>query len=262
MGRLFFEKISGINIGMTTVGTKNKFNREIWIEKTLCKIPVGLRILDAGAGEQQYKRFCSHLNYVAQDFAQYNGKGNSAGLQVGNWEQSSLDIISDIAEIPEPDASFDAIMCVEVFEHLPEPIKVIQEFARLLKPGGHLILTAPFCSLTHFAPYHFYTGFNRYFYEKHLPANGFKILDLQENGNYFEYLGQEIRRIPWVVERYAEGSKYNYLEFLATKLCLSMLERFSKKDCGSSELLHFGSHVYAMKEDILRKNNKPYSQSK
>jgi len=254
MGRLFFEKISGINIGMTTVGTENQFNRESWLEKTLSKIPSGSRILDAGAGEQQYKRFCSHLNYVAQDFAQYNGKGNSAGLQVGNWDQSSLDIISDIVEIPEPDASFDAIMCVEVFEHLSEPIKAIEEFARLLKPKGHLILTAPFCSLTHFAPYHFYTGFNRYFYEKLLPANGFKIADMQENGNFFEYLGQEIRRIPWVAKRYAEGSKCNLLESLTMKLCLFMLERFSKKDCGSSELLNFGCHVYAMKEESFKKN--------
>jgi len=79
-------------------------------------------------------------------------------------------------------------------------------------------------------------------------------LDLQENGNYFEYLGQEIRRIPWVVKRYTEGSKYNYLEFLAMKLCFSMLGRFSKKDCGLSELMNFGCHVYAMKEDISRKN--------
>ena len=148
---------------MTIVGTKNLSNREVWLKKTLKQIPAGSRILDAGAGERQYKRFCAHLNYVAQDFAQYNGKGDSAGLQVGNWDQSSLDIISDITGIPEPDASFDAIMCVEVFEHLPEPIKAIQEFARLLKPGGYLILTVPFCSLTHFAPYHFYTGFNRYF---------------------------------------------------------------------------------------------------
>ena len=85
------------------------------------------------------------------------------------------------------------------------------------------------------------------FYEKHLPANGFKIIDLQENGNYFEYLGQEIRRISWVARRYAEGSKCNHFESLAMKLCLSMLERFSKKDCGSNELLNFGCHVYAVK---------------
>lgn len=232
---------------MITVGTRNQSNREVWLEKTLKQITAGSRILDAGAGELQYKRFCKHLNYVAQDFAQYDGKGNDAGLQMGSWNQSNLDIISDITSIPEPGASFDAIMCVEVFEHLSEPIKAIQEFARLLKPGGHLILTAPFCSLTHFAPYHFYTGYNCYFYEAHLPANGLKILDLQENGNFFEYLAQEVRRIPWMAERYAEGHP-SLFESLAMKLCLYMLGRFSKKDKGSSEMLHFGCQVLAIKK--------------
>lgn len=233
---------------MTTVGTLNQSNREAWLEKTLKQIPEGSRILDAGAGEQRYKRFCAHLKYVAQDFAQYDGKGDGRGLQKESWDQTKLDIVSDITEIPEPDESFDAIMCIEVFEHLPEPIKAIQEFARLLKPGGHLIATAPFCSLTHFAPYHFYTGFNRYFYESHLPANGFKIVDLQENGNFFEYLAQEVRRVPWVAERYVKGSKSRLFELLAMKLCLHMMGRFSKKDSGSEELLHFGCHVLCEKK--------------
>lgn len=232
---------------MTCVGTRNQSNREVWLEKTLKQIPVGSRILDAGAGEQQYRRFCNHLNYVAQDFAKYDGKGDASGLQMGSWDQSNLDIISDITTIPELDGSFDAVMCVEVFEHLPEPIKAIQEFARLLKPGGYLILTAPFCSLTHFAPYHFYTGYNSYFYEAHLPANGFEIVDLQKNGNYFEYLAQEVRRIPEMTERYAEGHP-SLFESLAMKLCLYMLGRFSKKDKGSSEMLHFGCHVLAVKK--------------
>lgn len=35
VGRLSFEKITGTNIGMTTVGTKNQSNREAWLEKTL-----------------------------------------------------------------------------------------------------------------------------------------------------------------------------------------------------------------------------------
>ena len=228
---------------MTSIGTQNQSNREAWLERTLKQVPVGSRILDAGAGEQQYKRFCSHLEYVSQDFAQYDGMGDGAGLQTGNWDQSTLDIICDITAIPEPDESFDAIMCIEVFEHLPDPIKAIQEFARLLKPDGHLILTAPFCSLTHFAPYHFYTGFNRYFYETHLPAYGFEIVDLQANGNFFEYLAQEIRRIPRMAKRYVDGHA-SFLESLAMKMSLKMLARFSKKDTGSSELLHFGCHVH------------------
>jgi len=232
---------------MFEVGTTNQSVRESWLKKTLNRIPSGFRILDAGAGEQTYKRFCSHLNYVAQDFDKYDGKGNSLGLQMGNWNQSDLDIISDITTIPEPDASFDAVMCVEVFEHLPEPIKAIKEFYRLLKPGGYLILTAPFCSLTHFAPYHFYTGYNRYFYETHLVANGFETLDLQSNGNYFEYLAQEVRRVPEIARRYAKRYP-NFFEFLTMKLCLYVLERFSKKDIGSNEILNFGYHVFAVKK--------------
>lgn len=117
-------------------GTRNQATREAWLERTLASIPAGSRILDAGAGELQYKRFCSHLQYVSQDFGQYDGQGDGIGLQKGSWDQSRLDIISDITAIPEPDASFDAIMCIEVLEHLPAPVDALRELIRLLKPGG------------------------------------------------------------------------------------------------------------------------------
>ena len=58
---------------MFTVGTSNETARVLWIEETLKKIPAGLTILDAGAGECQFKKFCSHLEYISQDFAQYHG---------------------------------------------------------------------------------------------------------------------------------------------------------------------------------------------
>jgi len=218
-----------------------------WLEKTLAQIPAGGRLLDAGAGERQFEGFCRHLNYVAQDFGKYDGKGNLAGLQTGSWNQAKLDIVSDISDIPEPDASFDAVLCAEVFEHIPDPILAIQEFARLLKSGGHLIITAPFCSLTHFAPYHFYTGFNRYFYETHLKENHFEIVELAENGNFFEYLAQEIRRVPAMAERYAKDQA-NPTENCAAETILEMLDRFSSRDEGSSELLHFGHHVHAVRQ--------------
>lgn len=232
---------------MTIVGTLNQKNREQWIERTLKKIPAGSLILDAGAGEQQYRKYCSHLQYVSQDFGKYEGLGDRRGLQTGTWNQSTINIISDIVEIPRPNQSFDAIMCIEVFEHIPEPIKAINEFERLLKPGGHLIITAPFCSLTHFAPFHFSSGYNRYFYEKFLPINNFKILELQENGNYFEYIAQEIRRIPDIAERYSYKNP-SFLESISMKVILNMLGRFSSNDQGSNEILHFGYQIYAIKE--------------
>ena len=154
---------------------ENLLNRQRWVKKTLLNVPEGSRILDAGAGEQQYKQYCSHLNYVSQDFNEYDGHGDSVGLQTGVWDVSEIDIVSDILEIPEKDGSFDTIICTEVFEHIPDPTGALVEFNRLLRPGGVLILTAPFASLTHFAPYHFATGFSKYWYEHHFPKAGFAI---------------------------------------------------------------------------------------
>lgn len=228
-------------------GTKNEITRKRWVEGKLSSLPSGLRILDAGAGEQQYKKYCSHLSYVSQDFAQYDGVGDNVGLQMGKWDNSNLDIVCDITSIPEPDASFDVILCTEVFEHLPNPVLAIQEFSRLLKTGGQLLITAPFCSLTHFAPYHYATGFNRYFYEKHFADNGLKALSIEANGNYFEYIAQEVRRIEDVGTQYSKKQHPNLLQRMAIWLVLNMLNKMSKSDKGSSELLHFGCHVHAVK---------------
>ena len=137
------KQVMGRLLRVGSVGTNHVPARAAWIAQTLRNIPSGQRILDAGAGELQFKKHCNHLKYVAQDFAQYDGRGDGRGLTTGSWDQSRLDIVSDIASIPEPDESFDAIMCIEVFEHLPNPVLAIQEFARLLRPGGQLIITAP-----------------------------------------------------------------------------------------------------------------------
>ena len=157
---------------------ENENTRIEWVAKILKSIKNGSRILDAGAGEQFYKKFCQHLEYVSQDFAKYNPVESGEGLQMPDWNYKDLDIISDITSIPEPDGSFDTILCTEVFEHIANPLLAIKEFGRLLKRDGTLIITAPFCSLTHFAPYHFYSGFNKYFYENILPENNFEILEI------------------------------------------------------------------------------------
>ncbi len=231
-------------IPSTTVGTFNESTRVAWLEKTLKKIPEGSRILDAGAGEQPFKKFCAHLKYVSQDFGQYKPEELESGLQMPKWGYAKLDIICDIALIPEADGSFDAIMCTEVFEHIINPREAMKEFSRLLRNDGYLIITSPFCSLTHFAPYHFYSGFNSFFYVEELKKNGFEIIEMIPNGNYFEYIAQELRRLPSISEKYSPGI---VLENEKLKELLFLLEKLSKVDKGSSELLCFGYHVFARK---------------
>ena len=180
---------------------RNEPARRVWVRAQLEELPRGARLLDAGAGEQQYRKFCQHLEYVSQDFGEYNGQGNQSGLQTGSWSYSSLDIICDITAIPRPDASFDAILCTEVFEHIPDPLQALDEFHRLLKPGGALILTAPFASLVHFAPYFFASGFSRYWYEHHLTQHGFEVIKLEASGDWYDFLAQEIVRLPAMLAR-------------------------------------------------------------
>lgn len=230
-----------------SVGRRNESVRKKWLKKTLKSLPPGLRLLDAGAGELANKEYCTHLNYVSQDFCQYEGSGNNTGLQMDSWDTSKIDIVGDIVDIPENDESFDIILCTEVLEHLPYPIKALEEFSRLLKKDGILILTAPFCSLTHFAPYHYSSGFNRYFYEYHLNSLGFQIDELTTNGNFFEYIGQEIRRVSSIAIKYS-SQKVSRLEQYAINIILKMLERFSKADKKSDELLCFGYHIIAKKK--------------
>ncbi|MFA6760242.1 MAG: methyltransferase domain-containing protein [Sulfuricurvum sp.] len=118
------------------VGRDNEKNRNEWLRITLAQLPDGSRILDAGAGELKNRQFCTHLEYVSQDFCEYNGKGDEHALQTGKWDTSKVDIVSDIINIPVDDCEFDYVICTEVLEHLPEPILALRELTRVLKEGG------------------------------------------------------------------------------------------------------------------------------
>lgn len=185
-------------------GRRNDRQRVAWVAREIAKLPAGWRVIDIGAGELRFKPYCSHLRYVAQDFGRYDGKGDGLGLQMGRFDQSGIDIVSDLTAIPEPDGSFDAALCTEVLEHVPDPLAAVREMARLLRPGGRLILTAPFISFTHFSPYHFHTGFSRYWHEHWLPRYGFRILRLEpaDRDGFFELLAQELDRAPSVWRSY------------------------------------------------------------
>ena len=148
--------------------------------------------------------------------------------------------------MPIEDESFDAVMCIEVIEHVPNPVEALGEIHRVLKKGGNLILTAPFNSLTHYAPYHYSTGFSSYFYEHHLNNLGFEIIEIDANGNFFEFLGQETRRLKTVSSKYS-NYKLNFFNKVTVYMILNLLNKLSMKNKGSEELLCFGYQVLCKK---------------
>jgi SAM-dependent methyltransferase len=48
-----------------------------------------------------------------------------------------------ILDIPFPDGAFDVVQCTQVLEHIADHEKAASELARVLKPGGHAIITVP-----------------------------------------------------------------------------------------------------------------------
>lgn len=237
----------------------NKYQRDIWVIRQIKSLQPGTLILDAGAGEAPYKKYTGHLNYVSQDFNKYDGQGNKKGMQTGEWSQNNISIVSDISDIPVSTEYFDSILCTEVLEHVPDPVKVLSEFQRILKPGGNLIITVPFASLTHFAPYHFFSGFNTWFFEKHLNDFGFECIEIHKNGSWFEYMIQEIKRTPMVVLLSIKGAVKNnksekfvkailfLIVLLASAPLLILFFIMSLFDNTSRDLLCFGLFIRARK---------------
>jgi SAM-dependent methyltransferase len=162
--------------------------RNRWVRQQAHSVPPGSRVLDLGAGSAPYRADFAHCDYRTHDFARLD----SSQLLHGGYAR--IDIVSDATTIPEPDASFDVVLCTEVLEHVPEPIRVVGEIARLLRPGGRLILTAPLGSGIHQEPFHFYGGYTPFWYEHFLAQAGFTDIRVSPNQGSMRFFAQESLR--------------------------------------------------------------------
>ena len=72
---------------------------------------------------------------------------------------------------------------------------------------------------------------------------------MEYNGNYFEYLAQELRRLPSTGQKYA-GNSLRGFEWIGLAVLVRALNRLSQGDRGSEELLSYGLHVRARKKVI------------
>ncbi len=163
----------------------NQATRDDWMAQAAARVPAGARVLDVGAGRGPYRFLFRHCDYKSHDFGQEPG---TLGQYV------PLDFQSDIVSIPVPDASFDVIICTEVLEHVPEPIAAVREMARILAPGGTLLLSAPLGSELHQEPYHFYGGYTPHWYRRFLPQFGIHLESVTPNHGFFSFFAQEGRR--------------------------------------------------------------------
>ncbi len=120
--------------------------------KTLAIIPPGGpedRILEMGAYLQITPALRSKLGYGEVRGCYYGPLGKidrkTAVSLDGETFACEIDLFNAEKDVfPYPDAHFSTVLCGELIEHLTEdPMYMMGEINRILKPGGHLVLTTP-----------------------------------------------------------------------------------------------------------------------
>jgi SAM-dependent methyltransferase len=100
--------------------------------------PTGGRMIEIGAG----------FGRLADEYTGYDSVVllDLSGAQIEAARERLRDdpryevVEGDAFHLPFPDASFDAVVCVRVIHHFEDPRPAIREMARVLKPGGTLVL--------------------------------------------------------------------------------------------------------------------------
>ncbi|MCB1071106.1 MAG: class I SAM-dependent methyltransferase [Verrucomicrobia bacterium] len=100
-------------------------------------------------------------------------------------------VIGDGCNMTFEDDRFDTILNIQVLEHVFEPIRMMEEMTRVLKPGGIMIILLPTTSTMHMAPYHFY-NFTRYWSEEAIRHCGLEKVSLTPLGGVWTSMASHL----------------------------------------------------------------------
>jgi SAM-dependent methyltransferase len=128
-------------------------------------------VLDLGAGMCPYRELYSGCaGYVATDVL----PTPYVNVVCVNWD------------LPFADNSFDLVVCTQSLEHTLVLQRAVSEMRRVARPGGHILVTAPFCFVEHSQPYDYWRisqfGLRELFKE-------FEIIEIKGSGGLLRTVG-------------------------------------------------------------------------
>lgn len=153
---------------------RRRCRAEVLTSAAWSHMPQDAKVLDVGCGTGD------NLRYVLRDQAFFYGLEYAEPTTevARRILEGRADIrVGSATEIPFSDAKFDLVLCIEVLEHIEEDDEACGEIARILKPGGALILSLPY---RHWFPSYFstmghYRHYTRSDVEKLLSRVGLKV---------------------------------------------------------------------------------------
>jgi SAM-dependent methyltransferase len=159
-------------------------------------------MLDFGCGSKPYARLFRVDSHLGVDIVQ-SGHDHS---------KSRVDVYYDGKTIPFADEHFDSVFASEVFEHVPNLDPILGELNRVLKPGGLMLVTMPWCWEEHEAPYDF-RRYTEWGLKMTLEQRGFEVLMHEKTSTHIETVAQLV------------GS-YLYKHFMRRRLVSRLLQFF------------------------------------
>ncbi|WP_421840172.1 class I SAM-dependent methyltransferase [Mycobacterium sp.] len=137
------------------------------------------RVLDAGAGIAPYRHHFEHVTYETADFGAVDK------------QYAHLDYTCRLEELPMADETYDLVLCSQVLEHVPDPIAVLREIRRVLKPDGQAWLSAPLFYEEHETPYDF-CRYTQFAWRRMAAEAGFTVESLEWLEGYYGTISYQL----------------------------------------------------------------------
>lgn len=161
-------------------------------------------LLDVGCGRMPYKTIL---------VAPPSRVDRYIGLDLGRSTYGQPDVLWDGRTIPLEPNLVECAMATEVFEHCPDPVLVMREIARVLKPAGLLFFTVPFLWPLHDVPHDEYR-YTPFAMERLLREAGLAHIETWPLGGWDSSLAQMIGL--WIRRRPMSRNRRRFLSIFAT----------------------------------------------
>jgi SAM-dependent methyltransferase len=119
------------------VGPRHALRERLLLDLLLAARP-GREVLNAGAGQGTFSRLLE-----GRGFEITSTDASESAVDVLRERVRGSVLQADVTELPFADESFDAVVLGEVLEHVPDDTGAVAEVARVLRPGGVLVISVP-----------------------------------------------------------------------------------------------------------------------
>lgn len=137
-----------------------------YAQDVLRHIPPGARVLDVGAG----------TGWIADHVTDYTGiDGSPDAVARAAGRGRNVRLGDADAGLPVPDADFDVVILKDVLEHVADPVALVLEARRVLRPGGTAFASSPDAQRWVWDDYTHRRPFTRAAYRRLFSDQGFEV---------------------------------------------------------------------------------------